>query len=125
MSEKRFARVQNGAVQEVVVVPEGMTLDRMFHEDLLPQFVECTGVKVDGEPVRARMAWSADRGEFLPEPPAPEPEPGALLEASDRRSARKLEDLADALLAKGLIGPGDLPGPTRDWLAQRKFLRRS
>lgn len=141
MAGRRYARIQNGRVAELIDVPEGVAIEDMFHASLLPSMVECTGLKVDCAPddpgaqiytkadgstsartdVRQRMTW--DGQAFGAEPAPPPPPPEDILAASDRRAARKLEDLLDALLAKGVIAPADLPDETRAWLAERKDVR--
>ncbi len=48
----------------------------------------------------------------------------AQLADTDRAMPRVTEDLIDALTAKGLISPADLPQASRDKLARRKELRQ-
>lgn len=118
---KRYARVVDGIVVETVDLPNRAELVERYHPDLAAQFVECTGVTVGGAAVRQRMRFD---GKMFGAEPAQEPPPAeAVLAASDARAARKLEDVLDALMDKGVLSKCDLPEATAAWLDDRKALR--
>jgi hypothetical protein len=57
--------------------------------------------------------------------PLPEPEPEAVLEQTDTKMIRVIEDLFDALKAKGVLADGDLPKEAVDRIEGRKTARGS
>lgn len=56
-----FARVEAGVVAEIIIPPEGVTIEEMFHPDLAAQIVAC--------PAEVSQGWLFDGEEFTqPEP---------------------------------------------------------
>jgi hypothetical protein len=55
-----FARLENGRVVEVILPPDGLSLDDMLHPDLAGLFVAC--------PDHVQAGWVHENGEFAPPP---------------------------------------------------------
>lgn len=86
-----------------------------------------TWYQPDGTPVIIELLGQMPEPDWTAEPPPPPPPPESspyeLLAASDAEMARVVEDIWDALVAKGLLAETDLPQAARDKTAQRKALR--
>lgn len=111
----RYARVVAGEVVEVIDVPAGQDIEKAFHPEIAATLVPC------GNEVRQRMRH--DGKAFAPEPEPDAPPAEAVLAASDARAARKVEDILDILIEKGVLEKRDLPEATAAWLDDRKALR--
>jgi len=57
--------------------------------------------------------------------PLPGPSPEAVLEETDTKMIRVIEDLFDALKAKGVLADGDLPKEAVDRIEKRKAAREN
>ncbi|MBM3558188.1 MAG: hypothetical protein FJX47_21820 [Alphaproteobacteria bacterium] len=107
-----WALIQNGRVQEV------FTERPVLHD----------GLVLAEAPDDVRQGQVAQDGRFvdLPEPSVPEADLARMaLFETDRRMARVAEDMIDALIAKNVIAPSDLPRPVRDLLDRRRAARRA
>lgn len=57
----KFARVLDGAIAEIIVVPANSVIDDMFHPDFVAALVAHSG--------NADVGWRYEAGQFLPPPP--------------------------------------------------------